>query len=75
MGFFDFLRRLMLPKNAPRCFLCKEGIPPRDLERGKALVLGRQPYCRACVRLFTTKPPSSATQRALADSSSHAAPA
>jgi hypothetical protein len=76
MGLFDFLRRLTLPKNAPRCYLCKEGIPPRDLERGKALILGRQPYCRGCVRVFTNKSPSSQSHKALpADSSSHAAPA
>ena len=72
MGFFDALRRWWTMEGEPRCFLCDRGIRRRDIERGKALVLGRQPYCRACVKLFTEK---RGTGGALADSSTHASPA
>ena len=66
MGLFDALRRWWTMEGEPRCFLCERGIRRRDLERGKALVLGRKPYCRACVKLFTEK---RGTRGALADSS------
>lgn len=73
MGIFDSLRRWWTGEGLPQCFLCKAGIRRRDIDRGKALVLGRQPYCRKCVVLFTSKPPGEGG--ALADSSSHAAKA
>jgi hypothetical protein len=74
MGLFDAIRRWWTQEGLPRCFLCKAGIRRRDIDRGKALVLGRQPYCRKCVKLFTTKPAGEGGG-ALADSSSHAAKA
>ena len=73
MGLFDALRRWWTMEGEPRCYLCKAGVRKRDIERGKALILGREPYCRKCVKLFTSKPPSGGG--ALADSSSHASPA
>ncbi len=73
MGLFDALRLWWTGEGESRCYLCKGGVRKRDLERGKALILGREPYCRKCVELFTSKPSSG--RGALADSSSHAAKA
>jgi hypothetical protein len=70
MGLFDALRRWWTMEGLPRCYLCKAGIRKRDLERGKALMIAREPYCRKCVILFTSK--ASSGHGALADSSSHA---
>ena len=69
MGLFDRLRRWWTMEGEPRCYLCKAGVRRRDIERGKALVLGREPYCKKCVKLFTSK---HGTGGAIADSSSHA---
>lgn len=55
MGLFDALRRWWTGEGLPRCFLCRKPVRKGDLASGKALVLGREPYCRACVKLFTEK--------------------
>lgn len=56
MGFFEAVRRWWTGEGLPRCFLCEGRVSRGDLARGRALVLGREPYCRACVKLFTGKP-------------------
>ena len=71
MGLWGALRRWWRGEGLPRCFLCAKAVPRRDLERGLALVIGREPYCRACVKLFTGRPGAGG---GLADSSSHATP-
>lgn len=70
MGLFDALRRWWTMEGLPRCYSCKAGIRRRDFERGKALMIAREPYCRHCVKAFTSR--SSSGSGALADSSSHA---
>ena len=56
MGIANWVRRLlgrtgtMVP-----CALCRCDIPASHLERGLAVVIARQTYCRGCVEEITLR--------------------
>lgn len=51
MGLRDFLGRLFgrSVTISFSCRVCGAGVPDRDLEAGRAVVVARRAYCRACV--------------------------
>ncbi len=51
MGLLDLLRRLFGRASSitHSCRVCGAGVPDRDLEAGRAVVVARRAYCRACV--------------------------
>lgn len=73
MGLLDTLRRLFgrwgRPTTFIHCHVCRGGIPPKDFERGRAVMLARRPYCQLCVIDLTSRPSTGNTR--LLDSSTH----
>ena len=37
------------------CNLCRCTIPPRDIDKGLAVVIARQQYCKGCVEEITLR--------------------
>jgi hypothetical protein len=56
MGIGDWIRRL-LGRQEPGvpCALCHCAIPLSDFEKGRALVIARQQFCRGCVEEITRR--------------------
>lgn len=56
MGIGDWIGRLLgrSDEGVP-CALCHCAIPPSDFERGLAVVIARQQYCRGCVEEITRR--------------------
>lgn len=56
MGIGSWLRRLLgrTDEGVP-CALCHCAIPPSDFEKGRAVVIARQQYCRGCVEEITRR--------------------
>ncbi len=72
MGLLDFLKRvfgLESPLTHWSCRTCGAGVPDRDLEAGRAVVVARRAYCRTCVAERTRG--SGSRNGSLAGSSSH----
>jgi hypothetical protein len=56
MGIGDWLRRLLgRDDDGMPCALCHCAIPRADFEKGRAVILARQPYCRGCVEEVTRR--------------------
>ena len=56
MGIGDWFRRLIgRPEEGVPCALCHCAIPASDFNKGRAVILARQPYCRGCVEEVTLR--------------------
>lgn len=56
MGIGDWIRGLLgRSEEGLPCALCHCAIPRSDFEKGRAVILARQPYCRGCVEEVTRR--------------------
>jgi hypothetical protein len=56
MGIGDWIRRLVgLGDPGVPCALCHCAIPPADFQKGRAVVIARQQYCKGCVEEITRR--------------------
>ena len=56
MGIGDWLRRLLgRAETGVPCALCRCDVPLSDFEKGRAVIIARQHFCRGCVEEITRR--------------------